>query len=71
MQTICVASSLLLLYSMNMEASPSKVSTSIALEPDLRARLDAEAARLDRSRSWLTAQAIREMLERNAGGRDA
>lgn len=54
-----------------MEATPAKVSTSIAIAPDLRDRLDAEAARQDRSRSWITAAAIAEYLSRREGTRHA
>ena len=53
-----------------MEQTPSKVQTSVVLPPSLREQLDAEAARLDRSRSWLTAEAIRQMLARNAAEHD-
>lgn len=51
--------------------TPSKVQTSIVLPSGLREQLDAEAARLDRSRSWLTAEAIRFYLARNAAEHDA
>lgn len=49
-----------------MEPTPSKVSTSIALPPDLRDRLDAAAAAIERPRSWVCAKAIEQYLARNA-----
>jgi predicted transcriptional regulator len=54
-----------------MEQHPSKISTSIAIASDLRNRLDAEAAKQERSRSFLTAQAIKEYLaKREPAGND-
>lgn len=60
----------MIVYAAIMETASSKISTSIAIAPELRASLDAEAARLDRSRSWVAAEAIRQMLARNAAGSD-
>jgi predicted transcriptional regulator len=45
-----------------MEQTPQKVATTVTLPPDLRTQLDTEAARQDRSRSWITAEAIKEYL---------
>jgi predicted transcriptional regulator len=50
-----------------MEQTPQKVATTVTLPPELRDRLDSEAARQDRSRSWITAAAIREYLARREG----
>jgi predicted transcriptional regulator len=47
-----------------MEQTPLKVATTVTLPPSLRDRLDAEATRQDRSRSWITAAAIKEYLDR-------
>jgi predicted transcriptional regulator len=54
-----------------MEDAEPKIPVSIALPPSLRVRLDAEATRQDRSRSWLTAEAIKEYLARRAEAGDA
>jgi predicted transcriptional regulator len=53
-----------------MDTSPHKIATNVTLPAAIRAGLDAEAARLDRSRSWITAQALRAYLERAAEHRD-
>lgn len=45
-------------------SSPRASILSISLPPDLRARLDAEAERQRRSRSFLVAEAVREYLSR-------
>jgi len=47
-----------------MEPTPSKVSTSIALAPDLRDRLDFAAKAIERPRSWAAGRAIMEWLAR-------
>jgi hypothetical protein len=44
--------------------SAAKVTTTIMLQPELRELLDDEAARLDRSRSWVAARAIDFYLHR-------
>jgi predicted transcriptional regulator len=49
-----------------MEPNKPMVTATVTLPPDLREQLDAEAARQDRSRSWITAAAIREYLARQA-----
>jgi predicted transcriptional regulator len=49
-----------------MEQASSKVQTSVVLPFELRNRLDAEAAKQDRSRSYVTSTAIREYLERQS-----
>jgi len=49
-------------HDMRMDTSPQKVATNVTLPAAIRAGLDAEAARLDRSRSWITAQALKEYL---------
>ena len=48
-----------------MEPSASKITTTVTLTPDLRDRLDAFAAKEDRSRSQVTGRAIREYLDRH------
>jgi predicted transcriptional regulator len=53
-----------------MEQAASKIVTTITLAPDLRDRLDAEAAQQERSRSWITAKAIAEYLARRQGASD-
>jgi metal-responsive CopG/Arc/MetJ family transcriptional regulator len=53
-------------YISAMSTSQNKIVTAVTLAPDLRIRLDAEAARQDRSRSWITAEAIKEYLARRA-----
>jgi metal-responsive CopG/Arc/MetJ family transcriptional regulator len=52
-----------------LTARPRKVSTFIALRPDLRAELDDQAFREDCSRSEITAKAIRDYLERARANR--
>jgi predicted transcriptional regulator len=54
-----------------MEDTSPKHPVSIALPPSLKVALDDEATRQDRSRSWLTAEAIREYLARRAEAGDA
>lgn len=49
-----------------MEDDEIKRPTSIALSPALKRLLEAEARLQDRSKSWITAEAIREYLERQA-----
>ena len=49
-----------------MDQALTKVSTSIAITAALRDQVDRAAAELDRSRSWIAAQAIREWLARHA-----
>jgi predicted transcriptional regulator len=39
--------------------------TSISFPPDLAFRLDQAARELDRSKSWITAAALREYLDRH------
>jgi predicted transcriptional regulator len=50
-----------------MEPNKPMVTATVTLPPDLREQLDSEAARQDRSRSWITATAIREYLARREG----
>jgi hypothetical protein len=57
----------LLVHIVAME-SVSKLTTSVMLQPELRERLDDEAARLDRSRSWVVSRAIADFLFRSASG---
>jgi predicted transcriptional regulator len=52
-----------------MEPAEQKITTTVTLSPTLRERLDAEAAKQDRSRSWITSTAIAEYLARRAGGK--
>lgn len=40
--------------------------TTVRLQPELEARLEAVAAKLHRSKSWLINQALREYIERQA-----
>jgi hypothetical protein len=47
----------------------AKVTTTIMLQPELRALLDDEAARLDRSRSWLAGMAIQSYLYATAAAK--
>jgi predicted transcriptional regulator len=49
-----------------MEPIAPKIVTTITLPPSLRDELDAEAAKQDRSRSWISTAAIREYLARRA-----
>ena len=56
----------LLLHIAGMERTELKITTTVTLPPDLRDQLDAEAARQDRSRSWITSKAVAEYLARRA-----
>jgi predicted transcriptional regulator len=47
---------------MEQTTTTSKIPTCIGLPPDLRDRMDAAAAALERPRSWIAATAIREYL---------
>jgi predicted transcriptional regulator len=49
----------------------STVPFSLRLNPAVKARLDAEAKRVDRSSSWLATQAIEAMLEARAAKEEA
>jgi predicted transcriptional regulator len=50
-----------------MEPNKPMVTATVTLPPDLRDKLDTEAARQDRSRSWITAEAIKQYLARREG----
>jgi hypothetical protein len=52
--------------SRRIDPDQRKVTTSITLRPDLLARLDETAARLDRSRNWTAECALRSFLETNS-----
>jgi predicted transcriptional regulator len=48
-----------------MEPNEAKVVTTVTLPPPLRDRLDAFAAKEERSRSQITGRAIREYLDKH------
>ncbi len=47
-----------------MSNEPPKIVTAFTLPPALLRDLAAEAVRQDRSRSWITAEAIKQYLSR-------
>ena len=49
-----------------MDSAPPKQPLTVKLAPDVRAQLDRLASRQDRSRSWITAEAIKAYAARHA-----